>query len=190
VAEAALLAELAGLVPAFWGSLEAAGLRYLRLQDLTAELVRPCVADVKLGRRTADERLGDAARAAKCASKDAATTSAALGIRLAGMQHWAPSGEAWAVVRAERRWCAELTPASLRAALRVFSTCGGALDTDTHVLRGADGLLAQLRALGDWFSRQTLLHFFGASALLLFDAAPVMQEGGCGLRPCVKVRRG
>jgi hypothetical protein len=186
------LAALAPFLPAFHGVAHprgAAGGAHLRLADATASLALPCVADVKIGFSTGDARLGDT-YAAKCARKDAATTSRATGFRLAGMQHWQRSGKAetlqqhddaaaWACVRAERAWCKALDAPGALSALARFCACG--LDvgsaagraTARAVLHGPRGALAQLRGLMAWFEAQQECLFFGASVLLLYDAAPL-----------------
>ncbi len=135
---------------------------------------------MQIGFTTGDACFGEA-YVAKCALKDGATTSRALGFRVAGMQHWQPGGApscAWACVRAERRWCKALDAAGAAAALARFSACGVADATTaravaTGVLRGPGGALSQLAALIAWFETQRELRFFGASVLLLFDAAPL-----------------
>jgi hypothetical protein len=177
----------------------AAGGAHLRLSDATARLALPCVADIKIGFRTGDDARFGAAHAAKCARKDAETTSHSLGFRLAGMQHWRPRGgsgreateaeaahqhdddsasaAAWECMRAERAWCKALDAAGARAALARFVACGGdgALGAAAAraVLHGARGALAQLRALTAALEAQRECLFFGASVLLLYDAAPL-----------------
>ncbi len=134
----------------------------------------------QIGFTTGDACFGEA-YVAKCALKDGATTSRALGFRVAGMQHWQPSGApscAWACVRAERRWCKALDAAGAAAALARFGACGVVVAATARavaagVLRGPGGALAQLAALIAWFETQRELHFLGASVLLLFDAAPL-----------------
>ena len=189
----ALLARLARFVPSFHGVAYPrgpAGGAHLRLGDVTAALKLPCVADIKMGFTTGDARFG-AAYVAKCAAKDAATTSATLGFRFAGAQHWRPPAcgggvdGSWQVVRADRVACKSLDAAGTRAALHTFCACG---DDDEAVLRavlcGAGGsLLARLRELAAWFDHQTALRFCGASVLLLFDAAPFAARDGAHASP-------
>lgn len=203
--DAGSLAALAALLPAFLGVAHpygAAGGTYLRLRDATAGMALPCVADIKvrgalstharcvaarsrlacalsqLGFCTGDASFG-AAYAAKCAAKDARTTSGVLGYRVAGAQHWAPQPEqqrvppcsprSWRCVRLERAACAALDAAGARAELARFVSCGGAADGGA-VVRAA---LPHLAALADWLHAHRGTRFFGASVLLLFDAAPL-----------------
>ena len=199
-AEPGSLAALALLVPAFLGVAHpygAAGGTYLRLRDATAGMALPCVADIKVRRSTlhaasllshaspAASQLGfctgdasfGAAYAAKCAAKDARTTSGALGFRVCGAQHWAPhveqregpsgSPRPWQRVRLERTACAALDAAGARAQLERFVSCGGGAD-GAAVVRA---VLPRLAALADWLHAHRGTRFFGASVLLLFDAA-------------------
>ncbi len=143
----------------------------------------------QLGFCTGDARFG-AAYAAKCAGKDARTTSAALGFRVAGAQHWEPQAAPpgpWRRVRLERAACAALDAAGARDALVRFTSCGGADAAAT----AAHALLPRLAALADWLRAHRGTRFFGASVLLLYDAAPLGQAGPAtpeALRADIKAR--
>ena len=210
------LAALAPLLPAFLGVAHpygAAGGTYLRLRDATAGMALPCVADIKvrvaplpcarcvaarsrlarsfsqLGFCTGEASFG-AAYAAKCAAKDARTTSRVLGFRVAGAQHWTPDAEqrqhgppCWRRMRLERAACAALDEAGARAELARFVSCGGAADGGA-VVRAA---LPRLAALADWLHAHRGTRFFGASVLLLFDAAPLAGVGPAA-EPAVDVK--
>jgi len=60
-------------------------LDYVVLEDLTNEMVEPCVLDMKIGKRLHDE---DATpeKAARMMRKAAITTSSKIGFRISGMR--------------------------------------------------------------------------------------------------------
>jgi hypothetical protein len=61
------------------------GHRLLQLEDVARRYQRPCIMDVKLGFQTWYPG-ADPAHAQRCRAKDAATTQAAMGFRICGMQ--------------------------------------------------------------------------------------------------------
>ncbi len=150
----------------------------------------------QLGFKTSDEALCSAAHAAKCAAKDAATTSASLGFRLAGAQGWelitsqaGPPGTTlrtaqYARWRAERDDCKRLTSVTLRQALRRFFSAAAVPPTCAAARAAAAAQhLARMRACMDQIRSMRLL---GTSALVVFDAQPCDSPAsaaatcGCG----------
>ncbi|CAI7738539.1 unnamed protein product [Closterium sp. NIES-53] len=87
------------------------------MEDLTRNYTKPCIMDIKMGRKTwyegAPQKYID-----KCLVKDATTTSGTLGYRVAGMQvHDSSTGAMW---RADRKWCQNLTNQQMPAVFRLF----------------------------------------------------------------------
>lgn len=138
---------------------------------------------VQLGFSTSDEALFGPLYAAKCAAKDAATTSSALGLRLSGAQGWwtDPSGgkggggaaTAW---RAPRAACKALRSSDdvTRLLGWLFLSRAGALPSAAR----------DCAALSAWLHSQTAARFFGASVLLVFDAD---DTGGCAAGCAVRL---
>lgn len=58
---------------------------YILLENLVADLARPCIADVKIGKRTYEEN-AEPAKVKSMMAKDWASTSHSLGVRLSGMK--------------------------------------------------------------------------------------------------------
>ena len=148
---------------------------------------------LQLGYRTSDEALCGAAHALKCAQKDAATTSSALGFRLAGVRAWeaqctsdCSDGQpepAWSLWQPSRAECRALDGASLRHALRRFFAAG---DSGSPCVRTSALLAARLcaaekqlaacsAALGDCIG----LRLLSASLLIVFDSE---SNDACGVR--------
>ncbi|CAI5536520.1 unnamed protein product [Closterium sp. Naga37s-1] len=158
------------------------------MEDLTRNYTKPCIMDIKMGRKTwyegAPQKYID-----KCLVKDATTTSGSLGYRVAGMQvHDSSTGAMW---RADRKWCQNLTNQQMPAVFRLFfsstptadapavdaiaaaaaaagaagaAAAGVALSAEAKqrmrgILCGEGGLLAQLQTLRDWFTQQSSFHF-------------------------------
>lgn len=147
--------------------------KHLVMDDLTLNYVEPSIIDVKIGKRTwypgASEEYIKKRR-----SKDASTTSGALGFRIAGMQVYeAASKSVW---RAERNWCRERSVDNIGAALERFTSLhpsagdGGADPALTaEVYGGEAGVLQQLQLLRQWFDYQTGYHFCSSSILISYE---------------------
>lgn len=127
----------------------------------------PCASVLQLGFTTSDGAICGAAHVAKCAAKDAGSTSALLGFRLSGCGAWQP--------RASGRWtrwsmlpeqCRQVTTrAALTEALRCWAGC------KPRVVLAAAQHVRRLRCAVDQIRTMRL---YSASVLLLYDAA----EGG------------
>ncbi|CAI5459193.1 unnamed protein product [Closterium sp. Yama58-4] len=177
------------------------------MEDLTRNYTKPCIMDIKMGRKTwyegAPQKYID-----KCLVKDATTTSGSLGYRIAGMQvQDSSTGAMW---RADRKWCQNLTNQQMPAVFQLFfsstptadapaidaiaaaagagdaagaaGAAGAALSAEAKermrgVLCGEGGLLAQLQTLRNWFAQQTSFHFFSASILLIYEANTPEHKG-------------
>mmetsp|Transcript_226 Transcript_226/g.743 ORF Transcript_226/g.743 Transcript_226/m.743 type:complete len:376 (-) Transcript_226:226-1353(-) len=156
-----------------WGM---GGTSHLELEDITHGYLRPCVMDVKVGFQTwypgAPEEY-----ISKCKFKDIATGNAKLGFKVCGLQTFLPF--AGRMVRADKSWCKQCAHnyVAVRELLEKYLWDGqNSLAKD--VLGGNYGALAQLEALERWFSSQTMLHFYSASVLLVYEGSPGPLLGG------------
>jgi len=199
---------LACFLPVFYGVAEVKTdaadelpANYIQLGDVTSAFRRPCVADIKvrpsplchsrthaaslqLGYRTSDEALCGAAHALKCAPKDAATTSAALGFRLAGVRAWEAGctsgcsegqpGPAWSLWQPSRAECRALDGAALRHALRRFFAAGDSGPacerTSTRLAARLCAAEKQLAACAAALGNCIGLRLLSASLLIVLDS--------------------
>ena len=164
---------LAHFVPEFFGCDLVSGRPYLRLEDVTRGYQKPSIADIKVGFRTWYAQADDA-YIQKCQRKDRATTSAALGFKVCGMQVF--DEESGSYFKASKNWCKDsLTPASVGEALKRFASNGRGLNAE-NVYGGPQGALAQLQELESWFRQQTEFHFYSSSVLLIYEGQAKSPE--------------
>lgn len=147
---------------------------FLMMENITSTYRRPCVLDLKMGTR----QHGDDATAEKRSkqiAKCAASTSAALGVRLCGMQVF--EAETGACIRRDKYWGRALTETGLREALRDFFAGGAGLRT--RVVRR---VLRDLDALRRAIAKQTSYRFYSCSLLVVYegDMSTLSTEEGVG----------
>ena len=179
-------APLLRVIPKFYGVTHADGRILLELEDLARWYRHPCIMDIKIGHRTwyanaAPDYID------RCKRKDAATTQAALGFKICGMQVYRHArGGYW---RASKRWCKTLPEVLVDKALMSFAH-------NEHGLRPADvyggpsGVVAQLRALESWFEMQEEFHLYSASLLFLYEGDAEGAEGGGRTRLAARYVKG
>ncbi|XP_065872113.1 inositol polyphosphate multikinase alpha [Euphorbia lathyris] len=186
-------AHIRKFFPKFYGTqlLEASnksGLRpHLVMQDCIANIVYPCIMDVKIGSRTwypaaAEEYIQ------RCLKKDRETSSLELGFRISGLQLYNDKeSKFW---QPERKAVQNLSVDGVRKVLRKFvsSNLSGEsnLEPDgtfaSSVYGGSSGILAQLLELKAWFEDQTIYHFNSCSVLMFYEKDSLLAGGGSGAR--------
>ncbi|KAH8238017.1 hypothetical protein KR032_010995, partial [Drosophila birchii] len=174
------LALLRGHVPRFYGPLKLVVNQrertFLRLEDLTRDMLQPCVMDVKVGKRTWDpaasphKRQVEEAKYVQCKQ--------ALGLCLPGFQVYLPvdadqDTEKASILRRGRDFGKSLSVEGFKETMALFFN---ATSTTSHskVRRAAKELLLEevLRQLQDilnWFHSQRLYHFYASSLLICYD---------------------
>jgi inositol-polyphosphate multikinase len=196
---AARHAPLLAALPRFHGFVaweeESRRLLLLALEDVAAPYARPCVLDIKIGHRTWHAGCGPEERGRR-AAKDAASTQAALGWKVCGMQVWRGGGGGgresgnsggfyW---RAGKDWCKALSPSTAPGALARFASAPSACPA--RVYGGPGGAAAGVRALAAWAAGQAAFALHSASVLILYEgdagAASAASDSTSGLR--VRVR--
>lgn len=182
--------QVKGFFPKYFGVVPvdttvAGSCEHLVMEDLAHGYRKPCILDIKMGRRTwfegASQKYID-----KCLEKDRSTTSGELGFRIAGMQVF--DSEEQVTWKAGRDWCKRIQVSDVNRVLRRFVSAN-AWDKDeesggstprkefdvaraSQVFGGEHGLLPLLRALKNWFSFQRKYHFYSASILLIYEGLP------------------
>ncbi|KAG7308486.1 hypothetical protein JYU34_005696 [Plutella xylostella] len=152
---------------------------FLMMENITSSYTRPCVLDVKMGTRQHGDD-ASAEKRSKQIAKCQASTSAALGVRLCGMQVYDGSGSC---VRRDKYWGRSLSEAGLRDALRAFFATGAPLRR--RVVRR---VLQDLDELRHAVAKQTNYRFYSCSLLIVYEggseeesppppSAPAAAEG-------------
>ena len=120
---------LAEFCPAYLGTRQFGGRDYVVLEDLTHEMQRPLVVDIKVGTCTVAPDAPWMKRITHLA-KDRATTTRSLGLRVVGAQTSQHGrGTDWAPVRLGKTWGKALRAEDMSAALRTVFSADGRLCT-------------------------------------------------------------
>ncbi|KAK7101128.1 hypothetical protein V1264_023967 [Littorina saxatilis] len=141
---------------------------FILLENIVADLKRPCILDLKMGTR----QHGDDAPAPKVAyqvNKCRTTTSSQLGVRMCGMKMYQPTaGEYVQVDKAEGR---RLGKDGFREAMRNF------LFNGRHIRRDLiPSLLHRLRNLQTAIAELPSYRFYSSSLLVVYDGADDMCD--------------
>ncbi|KAH8281993.1 hypothetical protein KR054_004793, partial [Drosophila jambulina] len=183
------LAVLRGHVPRFYGPLKLVVNQrertFLRLEDLTRDMLQPCVMDVKVGKRTWDpaaspnKRRVEEAKYVQCKQ--------ALGLCLPGFQVYLPvdadqdegSPEKASILRRGRDYGKSLSVEGFKETMALFFNA--ASTSHSKARRATKKLLLQevLRQLQDilkWFHSQRLYHFYASSLLICYDYSRLTEQ--------------
>ncbi|KAH8333583.1 hypothetical protein KR059_000994, partial [Drosophila kikkawai] len=176
------LALLRGHVPRFYGPLKLVVNQrertFLRLEDLTRDMLQPCVMDVKVGKRTWDpaasphKRQVEEAKYVQCKQ--------ALGLCLPGFQVYIPDQdtEKATILRRGRDYGKSLSVDGFKETMALFFN---ASTSHSKARRAGKELLLQevLRQLQDilnWFHSQRLYHFYASSLLICYDYSRLKDQ--------------
>jgi Ca2+-binding EF-hand superfamily protein len=136
---------------------------FLILEDFTQGYKKPCICDLKIGRRTTEE---DASLFKRMQMKtvDTISTSAQLGFRICGMRVYNTAREEYVVK--DKLWGGLLSANGIREALLLFVNNGREIRYD--VLRAFIPLVDEVLT---WFKTENhMMRFVGSSILLIYDA--------------------
>ena len=162
-----LPAELRRFCPRYGGTitLPPASSRYLVLENLTQEFVKPCVLDLKMGTRM----YSDTAAAAKVASqkrKSVRTTSASLGVRFCGSYKYNCGSNSYTKVDKYTGRRADLL--ELTQLVREFFSVSGGLRLDV-----LDYVISQLADIKKVLTKLDGFRFYSSSLLIIYDGLKV-----------------
>lgn len=135
---------------------------FIVLQDLTHNVKKACVMDIKMGTKTytSDSNM---IKKWMLESKDQKTTTASLGFRVTGFRSFKrPSGE---FDVKGRPWGMALTPDDIVENLSTFFD-----DGERSRLDVLEKYIARLEILLPWYSEQSMIKIFSSSLLFVYDS--------------------
>eukprot|EP00037_Helgoeca_nana_P030861 m.386774 g.386774 ORF g.386774 m.386774 type:complete len:413 (+) comp28281_c0_seq40:462-1700(+) len=141
---------------------------FILLENLTAKFKRPCVMDIKIGKRTYADDASPKKRA-RAEAKCRATTSHVLGFRLCGMQVYSePNGR---YLRKDKYYGRELTPATVPDALsRFFSlNLDKPLNSSPRAQEIVKALSDRLATLREALRTLSGMRFYSSSVLVVYE---------------------
>lgn len=140
--------------------------RFILLEDLTAEMQRPCALDLKMGTR----QYGLEATAAKQASqrkKCATTTSRQLGVRVCGLQVWDRGKQKYAM---RDKYFGRKLRSGVPFAKTLAKFLYDGLSAFSIICK-IPQIIDQLEELIEIFSKLVGYRMYGLSVLLMYDGA-------------------
>mmetsp|Transcript_39583 Transcript_39583/g.55150 ORF Transcript_39583/g.55150 Transcript_39583/m.55150 type:complete len:363 (-) Transcript_39583:26-1114(-) len=151
---------------------------FLVLEDLSSSYCRPCVMDIKIGKKTVGKSASEKVRKRhdwKCEQ----TTSACLGLRIAGMQVFVPKENQYGFFnKYEGR---EVTEESFPETILKFFQNGSSFRRDV-----VQEFLSQLESLIEAFSFREY-SFYSTSLLFFYEGEPNGEDGTVEPRPVLRL---
>jgi 1D-myo-inositol-tetrakisphosphate 5-kinase/inositol-polyphosphate multikinase len=135
---------------------------FLKLEDITHRYKKPCIMDVKVGRRVWDD-FAEKDKIDRERKKYPAQET--LGFRIIGMRVYQPSTGDY--VYYDKWYGRSITENTALQAVRNFFVCGEVNRVDV-----IPAILGKLQLFLGWFRTQTSLRLFATSLLLVYEGAP------------------
>ncbi|XP_013419479.1 inositol hexakisphosphate kinase 1 isoform X1 [Lingula anatina] len=145
-----------------WKNISPSGtFKFILLENVSSEFKYPCILDLKMGTRQYGDEENETKRKRKI-DKCAATTSASLAIRLAGMQVYQVNSLSF--VCRNKYYGRGLTVEGFKETLYQFLHNGHKLRVDI-----IDPMIERLLQFHEMLSKQDTFRFYSSSLLLMYD---------------------
>eukprot|EP01114_Cavostelium_apophysatum_P014411 TRINITY_DN3738_c0_g1_i1.p1 TRINITY_DN3738_c0_g1~~TRINITY_DN3738_c0_g1_i1.p1 ORF type:complete len:462 (-),score=136.64 TRINITY_DN3738_c0_g1_i1:48-1433(-) len=154
---------LVDYAPTYYGPDRTDDRLWIIIQDLTFNMRKPCVMDVKMGTCSAGED-ADAEKRESMVKKDLESTTTQMGIRITGMKVYNNMTQAY--TQRTKSWGRDVTEATFTSSLAQYFDNG---DRFRHDIVTA--LQKKLKTFRDWMDTQHNLRFYSSSLLFVYDAA-------------------
>jgi len=141
---------------------------YIKLEDLTLGMKKPCVMDCKLGTVSYEE---DTAliKKLKQGSADHLSTSSELGFRICGLKCYQIGKDAF--ISKDKSWGLSLSATTMAPFLKTYIHNGQTIRYDVF-----EAMIPEVQKILDWFNAQTLYKFYGCSVLFVYDGIPPVNS--------------
>jgi len=152
-------------IPKFYGTCKKREGEYMMIENLTEGMKKPCVMDIKIGRKT----YGPDASEEKKAKQDAsyAGTKKPFGFSVLGMSVYSGTDKADFAVKS-KEYGKSLTEENIEMFLKDYF--------DGRNVSLQKVIVGRLNSLFDMYNAQTSFHIFGSSILFVYDADALLSD--------------
>uniref|UniRef100_A0A8B9L830 Kinase n=1 Tax=Astyanax mexicanus TaxID=7994 RepID=A0A8B9L830_ASTMX len=149
-----------------WASLESPNEVYLKLEDATRRFARPCIMDVKIGRKSYDPYASQKKREEQIRKYPPMEE---IGFLLLGMRVYHVNSESY--ISHDKLYGRGLRKETLKSGLAEFFHNGEELRKDVISLS-----ICNIRDILHWFEGQKQLHFYASSLLFVYEGSPQLAN--------------
>lgn len=156
-------------IPRFHGIEEAEDdVKYLKLENLTAGMTKPCVLDLKMGQQTYDETASEDKIAFERAKYP---PQGEIGFRVVGMRVYRPNSQAEEEFKSTRDWCMDITVDSMQSAIEQYFFDGRSIKYNL-----VEQLIEKLNQINIVLRDSPKYRMYGSSLLIVYDAMSANTE--------------
>lgn len=143
---------------------------FIMMENLTNNLRKPCIMDIKIGARTWGPDASEAKRKQQDASY--AATKTAFGFSVPGLSSFKGENKDCTVSKA-KDYGKQLTAENIHEMLELYLD----ISTNPEIARKIAGVFVEkLKKIRSLFETQTSFHFFASSLLFVYDAEAVQNN--------------
>ncbi|XP_065152139.1 inositol polyphosphate multikinase [Paramisgurnus dabryanus] len=145
-----------------WAPQESPNEVYLKLEDVTQGFLRPCIMDVKIGRRSYDPFASQEKREEQIRKYPLMEE---IGFLLLGMRVYQMDSESY--ITHDQFYGRSLEKDTVKNGLSRFFYNGKDIRRDAISL-----IISKIQSILRWFENQTQMHFYASSLLLVYEGFP------------------